>query len=67
MITSEINWINSLKALDEQVIYFTPGFVIHLYKGWEIGLGLPLGITKQAANFGAITILSYEFDLNESD
>jgi hypothetical protein len=50
---------------EEQEIYLTPGFTWDLPGSWEVGAGLPVGMTSDAADLRLILILLWEFDLGE--
>lgn len=46
-----------------QQMYLTPGVAWHPSDSWEVGVGLPFGLTARAHKFGAILKLTYEFEL----
>lgn len=45
----------------EREMYLTPGVVWRLRHNWEVGLGAPVGLTRDAEKSGAIFRLAYEF------
>ena len=46
---------------EETVSYLTPGFVYKGYEDVEVGLGVPVGLTDDSADWGVIGMLSLEF------
>jgi hypothetical protein len=56
--TTEINWI---KSTHENSLYLTPGMVWKLPREMEFGIGVPLGLTRDADNWRMIVKLVYEF------
>ena len=68
IFTAEFNWsTQKWRGGEEQQFYFAPGLVIRLSKGWEAGIGIPVGFQNTLATTGAIIILTYEFSLNEDN
>jgi hypothetical protein len=55
---TELNWE---KNGEESTLYLTPGIVWSLPRDLELGLGVPIGMTKSADSFRVIVKLSYEF------
>lgn len=53
--TAEINWT-------EEESYFTPGVVWHPGGEWELGVGLPIGLGREADDWRWIATLTYEFE-----
>lgn len=53
IFTTEWNW-------SEEERYLTPGLVWQPHEGWELGLGVPLGLNSEADDFRFIFKLSYE-------
>ena len=45
----------------EREMYATPGAVWRLPRNWEMGIGVPVGLTRDADKSGAIFKLIYEF------
>lgn len=63
VLTGEFNlstnrWNNGGSARE---MYLTPGVVWRLPRDWEIGVGVPFGLTRDAERSGAIFKLTYEF------
>jgi hypothetical protein len=56
--TTEINWSKNTK---ENNLYLTPGIIWKLPRELEFGLGVPLGLSRDAESFRMITKLVYEF------
>ena len=56
--TSEINWN---KNAEENNLYLTPGIVWKLPRDTEFGVGVPLGVNRDADSFKMIVKLVYEF------
>ena len=63
-LTAELNWERT-GTVDRA--YVTPGLVRSLPGGWEIGLGIPLGVTPGTDAFRVIGILTYEFEFFGDD
>jgi hypothetical protein len=40
--------------------YLTPSVTLHPHAGWELGLGVPIGLTARSNSFGVIGHLIYE-------
>ena len=57
-LTAELNWKRT-GTVDRA--YVTPGLVRSLPGGWEIGIGIPVGITPGADAFRVVGLLTYEF------
>jgi hypothetical protein len=55
---TEINWS---KGKTENALYLTPGIVFELPHSMEVGVGIPLGLTRDADRVRAIVKLVYEF------
>ena len=51
----------------EREMYATPGMVWRLPRSWEIGVGAPVGLTRDADKSGAIFKLVYEFGTRRGD
>lgn len=65
IFTSEVNWFTTKwNGGDENHLYYTPGMVWNL-QNWELGFGFPIGLNKQADNYKAIAMLTYEFNISE--
>ncbi len=65
VLTGEFNlstnrWNNGGK---EREMYVTPGVVWRLLRNWELGVGVPVGLTRDADKFGAVFKLTYEFNV----
>jgi hypothetical protein len=56
--TTEINWS---KGPNENILYLTPGFIWKLPRDFEFGVGLPLGLSRDADSFRTIVKFVYEF------
>jgi hypothetical protein len=56
--TGEVNWARSVT---ENSLYFTPGVIWKLPRELEFGVGIPVGVTRDADRFRAIVKLIYEF------
>ena len=57
--TTEINWSKSTR---ENNLYLTPGLIWKLPRDMEFGVGVPLGLSRNAESFRMIVKLVYEFD-----
>lgn len=59
----EINWNTNQwnKRGSENEVYVTPGFVYKLPGRWEIGIGVPIGVTRDADKFRTIGQVIFEF------
>jgi hypothetical protein len=69
VFTSEFNlstnrWNNGGR---EREIFLTPGIVWRLPRNLELGLGAPVGLTRDAERSGAILRLLYEFGTRRGD
>ena len=69
VFTSEFNlstnrWNNGGR---EREMYATPGVVWRLPRNWEIGVGAPFGLTRDADKSGAILRVVYEFGTRRGD
>jgi hypothetical protein len=56
--TTEINWSKGTK---ENNLYLTPGIIWKLPRDMEFGVGVPLGLSRDADSFRMIVKLVYEF------
>jgi hypothetical protein len=56
--TTEINWS---KSANENSLYLTPGIIWKLPRDMEFGVGVPIGLTRDADGFRTIMKLIYEF------
>lgn len=56
--TMEINWS---KATKENSLYLTPGIIWKLPRNLEFGVGMPIGLSRDAESFRTIVKLVYEF------
>ncbi len=56
--TTEINWS---KGATENNLYLTPGIIWKLPRDTEFGVGVPLGISRNAESFRMIVKLVYGF------
>lgn len=65
VITAEINWNNNKwnNDGDKDELYLTPGLVWGLSKSWEIGAGMPVGLTDDSDDFRIIGMVVYSFDI----
>ena len=62
----EINGKNSpLDSGEKNEIYCTPGLIYKLSKEWEVGLGVPVGLTNISDDYRVIGYLMWEFELHE--
>lgn len=59
----EINWNTDQwnKRGSQNEVYLTPGFVYKLPGRWEIGIGMPIGVTRDADKFRTIAQVIFEF------
>jgi hypothetical protein len=55
--TSEVNW---RKSAGENSLYLTPGIIWKLPRDLEVGLGVPIGISRDAERIRTIIKLVYE-------
>ncbi len=51
--TAELNWT-------EEESYFTPGLVAHPWDDWELGLGIPIGLTEESDDFRLLFMATWE-------
>ena len=51
----------------EREMYLTPGLMWRLPRNWEVGVGAPVGLTRDADKSGAIFKLVYEFGTRRGD
>ena len=56
VVTAELNWA-------EEESYFTPGLVAHPRDGWEIGLGVPIGLNDESDDFRVLFMVTWEMQL----
>jgi len=59
-VTGEFSMLEE-KGLNQR--YLTPGFVFGPIEGWQLGIGLPIGITESSDSFRIITFITCEFEL----
>ena len=57
-LTTEINWS---KSAAENNLYLTPGIIWKLPRDTEFGVGVPLGLSRNAESFRMIVKFVYEF------
>lgn len=59
----EINWNTNQwnKRGSQNEVYVTPGFVYKLPGSWEIGIGVPIGVSRDADKFRTIGQVIFEF------
>jgi hypothetical protein len=57
-LTSEVNWS---KNAGENSLYLTPGIIWKLPRDLEVGLGVPIGLSRDADRVRTIIKLVYEF------
>jgi hypothetical protein len=64
VVTTEINWNNNEwnNDGDKDELYLTPGLVWSLSESWEIGAGMPVGLTDDSDDFRVIGMVTYSFD-----
>lgn len=65
VFVTEINWNNNEWNNDgeKDELYVTPGLVWSLSKSWEIGAGMPVGLTEDSDDFRVIGMVTYSFDI----
>jgi hypothetical protein len=51
----------------EREMYLTPGVIWRLPHAWEIGFGVPVGLTRDSDKSGAILRVVYEFSTRRGD
>ena len=56
--TTEVNWS---KSDTENSVYLTPGIIWKLPRDLEFGVGLPIGLSRDADRFRSIVKIVYEF------
>ena len=63
VLTGELNWQTNRwnHGGQESSLYFTPGLVWHPTRSWEVGVGVPIGLTRGADGFRNIVKFTYEF------
>lgn len=59
----EVNWTTNQWSSrgSHSELYLTPGFVYKLPGAWEAGVGIPIGISRDADKIGTILKLVFEF------
>jgi hypothetical protein len=64
IFTSELNWGTNRwnNNGEEDQKYYTPGLVWNLPGAWEIGIGAPIGLNRDADDCRIISMLTFEFD-----
>jgi len=48
-------------AASESELYVVPGYAIEFGHGWELDVGVPIGLTEHSREWGVVVKLSYEF------
>jgi hypothetical protein len=63
ILTGELNWQTNRwnRRGDESELYITPGIVWHPARGWEFGIGFPVGLTHDADHIRTISKVNFEF------
>jgi hypothetical protein len=65
VLTSEFSCNTSkLTGGNEIQLYYTPGVVLNLPGAWEVGVGFPLGLNRQSNNYGAMAMITLEFNIS---
>jgi len=64
IFSSELTWYHSKEA---NQLFYTPGAVLTMKKGWETGLAFPLGLNKQTLNFGITAMITFEFTIERDN
>lgn len=64
-LVTEFNWTTNEWNNNgtENNLFITPGVFWDLPDGWELGLGIPVGLNDESDNYRVITKLIYEFDI----
>ena len=50
---------------NENQIFLTPGMIYKLSGAWEVGLGVPVGLTNTSDHYRVIGYLMLEFELDK--
>lgn len=62
-VTTEITWnTNRWNGGDESALELTPGLVWHPSEAFEVGFGVPIGLTADADPIGAILLFTIEIE-----
>ena len=64
IFTAELNGFHQEEGT---LFYATPGVVWDLPGNWQIGLGVPIGLTDGADRFRLVGLLTYEFEFFNDD
>ncbi|MBX2821781.1 MAG: hypothetical protein KTR29_18935 [Rhodothermaceae bacterium] len=62
--SAEIGWMQEDKGLQS---YVTPGLIFEIIDDFQVGLGIPIGLTSDSDTFRISTFFTYEFELFESN
>ncbi len=61
--SAEVSWRHE----DDLHTYLTPGLIWEILGGFQIGVGIPIGLSDSADTFRIASFLTYEFELFEDD
>jgi hypothetical protein len=63
VLTSELTWATNKWNTkgEEEELFYSPGIVMPFAGGWEVGVGVPIGLTKQSDDLRMIGHVIYEF------
>jgi len=63
VLSNELIWATNTwnNKGEEEKLFYTPGVVIPFAGGWEVGMGVPIGLTKQSDDVRIIGHVIYEF------
>lgn len=64
ILSSELTWYHTTEV---DQLFYTPGAVFTMSKGWETGIAFPLGLNRHALNFGIMVMITFEFNLERDN
>jgi hypothetical protein len=63
--TTEFTWQNNEwnNGGNDNEMYITPGLVVSLPRTWQVGVGVPIGLTEDSDHFRVIARANFEFNV----